>query len=73
MGDAMDDDRRLSRAEAQNVRNARELEGHLDWLDTFTGAALGVLAMALCLYGTLMGRSSAGAISSPRQCGSRCR
>ena len=53
----MDDDRRLSRAEAQGVRYAKELEGHLTWLDTFSGAALGVLAVASGIY-TYLGVSS---------------
>ena len=34
----------------QGVRYARELEGHLGWLDTFTGTALGVLATASGIY-----------------------
>jgi len=53
----MDDDTNLSRAEAQGVRYARELEGHLQWLDTFSGAALGVLAVASGIY-TYLGVSS---------------
>ena len=53
----MDDQRRLSRAEAQGVRYAKELEGHLTWLDTFSGAALGVLAVASGIY-TYLGVSS---------------
>lgn len=53
----MDSDRNMSRAEAQGVRHARELEGHLTWLDTFTGAALGVLAVASGIY-TYLGVSS---------------
>ncbi|RVV99517.1 hypothetical protein EKE94_02210 [Mesobaculum littorinae] len=52
-----DDDSRLSRAHAQGVRHARELEGHLTWLDTFSGAALGVLATASGIY-TYLGVSS---------------
>ena len=31
-------------------RHARELERHLDWLDTFTSTALGVLAAASGIY-----------------------
>ena len=53
----MQDDKRLSRAEAQGVRYAKELEGHLTWLDTFSGAALGVLAVASGIY-TYLGVSS---------------
>ena len=45
----MSDDR-LSRAEARGVRYARELEGHLGWLDSFTGTALGILAVASGIY-----------------------
>lgn len=40
-----------------NSAYARELESHLDWLDTFTGAALGVLAVASGIY-TYLGVSS---------------
>ena len=36
----------LTRDEANALRSARELEGHLTWLDAFTPAALGVLAVA---------------------------
>nr|WP_237072495.1 hypothetical protein [Pseudaestuariivita rosea] len=39
------------------MRYAKELEGHLSWLDTFTGAALGVLAVASGIY-TYLGVSS---------------
>ncbi|SLN19483.1 hypothetical protein [Roseisalinus antarcticus] len=53
----MDDDGHLSRSEARGVRYARELEGHLTWLDSFTGAALGVLAVASGIY-TFLGVSS---------------
>ncbi|SFG14934.1 hypothetical protein SAMN04488020_101321 [Palleronia marisminoris] len=38
-------------------RHVRELEGHLSWLDTFSGAALGVLATASGIY-TYLGVSS---------------
>lgn len=48
---------RLGRTEARNVRAARELEDHLGWLDTFTGTALGVLAVASGIY-TYLGVSS---------------
>jgi len=53
----MDSNQRMSRAEAQGVRCARELEGHLGWLDTFSGAALGILAVASGIY-TYLGVSS---------------
>lgn len=51
------DDRLTGRAEARGVRQARELEGHLTWLESFTGTALGVLATASGLY-TYLGVSS---------------
>lgn len=41
----------------RGVRYAQELEGHLGWLDTFTGTALGVLATASGIY-TYLGVSS---------------
>ncbi len=48
------------------LRNARELQGHLAWLDTFTPLALGVLATASGIY-TYLGVSglleSTGALS----------
>jgi len=47
----------LTAAEAKGLRTARELEGHLTWLDTFTPAALGVLAIASGIY-TYLGVSS---------------
>ncbi len=53
----MDDDARLSREQAEGLRHARELEGHLSWLDAFTPAALGVLAVASGIY-TYLGVSS---------------
>jgi hypothetical protein len=40
-----------------NSAYARELERHLEWLDSFTGAALGVLAVASGIY-TYLGVSS---------------
>jgi hypothetical protein len=43
--------------DAENARYARELEGHVGWLDGFTGAALGVLATASGIY-TYLGVSS---------------
>ena len=42
---------------ARGVRYAQELEGHLTWLDSFTGVALGVLATASGIY-TYLGVSS---------------
>jgi hypothetical protein len=53
----MTDDTRLTEAQARGVRYARELEGHLAWLDTFSGTALGVLATASGIY-TYLGVSS---------------
>ncbi|WP_417809759.1 hypothetical protein [Thioclava sp.] len=47
----------LSRAEAQGVRYAAELEGHVRWLDSFSAAALGVLATASGIY-TYLGVTS---------------
>ncbi|MGJ8544902.1 MAG: hypothetical protein ACSHWZ_05615 [Sulfitobacter sp.] len=47
----------LSETEARGVRYARELENHLSWLDTFSGTALGVLAVASGIY-TYLGVSS---------------
>ena len=37
----------LPTADRSGDRYARELERHLDWLDTFTSTALGVLAAAV--------------------------
>ena len=48
---------KITRAEAQGVRYAAELEGHVRWLDGITGAALGVLATASGIY-TYLGVSS---------------
>jgi len=50
-------DQPLSRTQARNVRNAHELETNLGWLDTITGTALGVLAVASGIY-TYLGVSS---------------
>lgn len=44
-------------AQTRGVRQAREIEGHLAWLDSFTGAALAVLAVASGIY-TYLGVSS---------------
>jgi hypothetical protein len=53
----MQDDQPLSRSEARGVRAARELQGHLGFLDSITGTALGVLAVASGIY-TYLGVSS---------------
>ncbi|MBO6624794.1 MULTISPECIES: hypothetical protein [Paracoccaceae] len=42
---------------SHGLRHARELEGHLTWLDSFSGAALAVLATASGIY-TYLGVSS---------------
>ena len=42
--------RRMTAAESKGLRTARELEGHLAWLDTITPAALGVLSVASGIY-----------------------
>lgn len=47
----------VSHADAVGLRSAKELEGHLAWLGTFTSAALGVLAVASGIY-TYLGVSS---------------
>ena len=41
----------------RGARMARELEGHLGWLDSFTGAALGILSVASGIY-TYLGVST---------------
>ncbi|THD71191.1 hypothetical protein E7681_18420 [Thalassobius vesicularis] len=48
---------RLTADETKGLRTAKELEGHLIWLDTFTSAALGILAIASGIY-TYLGVSS---------------
>ena len=48
---------KLTQAEAQGLRYAKELEDHISWLDSFTAAALGVLAVASGIY-TYLGVSS---------------
>jgi hypothetical protein len=53
----MAEDRKLSPEEAHGIRYAAELEGHLGWLDSFTSAALAVLAVASGIY-TYLGVSS---------------
>ena len=52
-----DTNRRLTAAETKGLRTEKELEGHLAWLDTFTPAALGVLAIASGVY-TYLGVTS---------------
>ena len=42
----MSDETGMPRHQARRVRHARELQDHLNWLDTFSGTALGVLAVA---------------------------
>ncbi|WP_235905807.1 AAA family ATPase [Pseudooceanicola pacificus] len=46
-----------TRRDSRGAEEARELEGHLSVLDSFTGAALGVLAVASGIY-TYLGVSS---------------
>jgi len=53
----MADEQKRTPAQARGVRYASELEGHLKWLDTFSGTALGVLAVASGIY-TYLGVSS---------------
>ncbi len=38
------------KTQTSGLRHAREVEGHLNWLDSFTSAALGVLAVASGIY-----------------------
>lgn len=52
-----EDARKLTASETKGLRTAKELEGHLVWLDTFTPAALGVLAIASGIY-TYLGVST---------------
>ncbi len=53
----MTDDRTQTNQHRRGASYARELEGHLSWLDTFSGTALGVLAVASGIY-TYLGVSS---------------
>ena len=48
---------KITAEEAKGLRTAKELEGHLVWLNTFTPAALGILAIASGIY-TYLGVSS---------------
>lgn len=41
---------KLTRVEAQRVRYAAELEAHVRWLDSYSAAAFGVLAVASGIY-----------------------
>ena len=50
-------DRKTTAEEAKSLRTAKELEAHVSWLDTFTPAALGVLATASGIY-TYLGVST---------------
>jgi hypothetical protein len=50
-------EKRISAEEAKGLRTAKELEGHLAWLESFTPAALGILAIASGIY-TYLGVSS---------------
>jgi len=43
-------DAEIDRSHSRGLREARELEGHLRWLDSFTPVALGILAMASAIY-----------------------
>lgn len=56
-GKPMTDVTETPNAQQRGARYARELEGHLSWLDTFSGTALGVLAVASDIY-TYLGVSS---------------
>ncbi|MCR8725305.1 hypothetical protein [Frigidibacter sp. ROC022] len=47
----------LTARQSEGLAYAREIEGHLGWLDSFTSAALGVLATASGIY-TYLGVSS---------------
>ncbi len=51
------DDTTTRPVEREGTRYARELTGHLTWLDSFTGVALGVLAAASGIYTYLGVRS----------------
>lgn len=49
-GPSEQSDPRMSRSSERALRSAREVRGHLEWLDTFTPLALGVLAVASGIY-----------------------
>ena len=50
-------DRQRPNTNPHGLAHARELQGHLGWLDSFSGAALAVLATASGIY-TYLGVSS---------------
>lgn len=50
-------EKKLTQSQAQGLRYAGELEAHVTWLESFSGAALGVLAVASGIY-TYLGVSS---------------
>lgn len=50
-------EKHLTPTEVDGLRYARELEGHVTWLESFSSAALGVLAVASGIY-TYLGVSS---------------
>ncbi|MEO1139228.1 MAG: hypothetical protein AAFW87_07205 [Pseudomonadota bacterium] len=50
-------DKTTETSRARGARYAKDLEGHLEWLSTFSGTALGVLAVASGIY-TYLGVSS---------------
>ncbi|QFT93739.1 hypothetical protein FIU86_12885 [Roseovarius sp. THAF9] len=50
-------DPKTDSSRTRGARYARDLEGHIDWLETFSGTALGVLAVASGIY-TYLGVSS---------------
>ena len=56
-GDSDVSDTEEHQREMRGLAYAKELEGHVAWLDTFTAAALGVLAVASGIY-TYLGVSS---------------
>ena len=53
----MENDNQLSLGATQGLRQVRELQGHLKWLESFTPLALGILAVASGIY-TYLGVSS---------------
>ena len=53
----MTDNTTLTTTQAHGLKYAQELEGHISWLESITGAALGVLAVASGIY-TYLGVSS---------------
>ncbi len=63
----MDERKPMTQSQARGVRYARELEDHLTWLDTFSGTALGVLAVAIASPCTapFMGASLGFAVGMP--------